>query len=57
MLGGFMQLRHGGRYGARHARADDERDQFDDGEENRHEQQNVFHAANELSQRCEQMSV
>ena len=57
MLRGVVQLRHGGGHGAGHARADDQRDQFDDGEENPDADQDVGHALHEFSQRGEQMAV
>ena len=53
VLGGIVELRHRGRHGAGHARADEEGDQFDDGEENSYPQQDVRHALNEFSEGSE----
>ncbi len=57
MQGGDMELRHCCRYRARHAGADNESDQFDEGEENTDPDQDVRYAADEFSQRREKMAV
>ena len=43
VLGGVVKLGHSCRDRACHARADDEGDEFDDGEEDRHSDQGIHH--------------
>src|ERR1700721_4774771 len=57
MFGGLVELGHCCSHGAGHTRADEQGDQFNDGEENSYAQQDVFDALNVLSQRLEKMRV
>ena len=57
VFGGIVQLCHRRRHGAGHTHPDDERDQFDDGEEDSNGQKDVRHAFDELSQRGKQVAV
>ena len=56
-VGGVVELGDGAGHGAGQAGPDEQRQQFDDGENHRREQQQILHAGGKVTQRGEQAGI